>query len=126
MAQVPLAEGRLNVSNIKVVGHDKEPYVIQVAAKTQAKDLALSISAEVKKAMDRGETPNISLHAIGPQAVNIAVKGIIIANTHLATSGLFLGMLPSFKDTAMPVEEGQEAEVRTVTRNQILCCRFGG
>lgn len=115
------------MNQLQVIDGEKQPYIIQVAADTVSKHLALSIAAEVRKALNNDAHPNVSLHAIGPSAVSNALKGIIIANTHLATMGVMLAGLPSFKDQDMPAEQGQEGTVqRTIVRIKILCCHFGG
>jgi stage V sporulation protein SpoVS len=110
---------------------DKDIKVIQVAARTLPKGLALSITEEVRKALrpEAGEPkpPQVSLHAMGNEAVGVAVKALAIANGHVATMGLVLLLHPSFEDRPMPSNDGKEEMVtRTIVRMRIVGWRVGG
>lgn len=106
--------------------------VIQVRGTTNCKALAGSIAEEYRQAVDpklSGEVkaPNISLHAIGHQAVGQAIKAVPIANGHLAPRGVQLTILPSFEDKQVPSELDPATSVtRTVMRLRLIPWQIGG
>ena len=112
--------------------------IIQVAGTTPPGALAGSIAEEYRQAMEvahntfgwDGATkrmPNISLHAIGHQAVGQAIKAVAIANGHLAAKGILFTLLPSFEDKQIPVKSGSTTmEVRTIMRLRLVVWQVGG
>lgn len=115
---------------------DAEPVKpIQVAGTTNPKALAGSITEEFRQALDSKDpngkpsphTPNLSLHAIGHQAVGQALKAVPIANGYLAPRGIQLTVLPTFEDREVTSEQDPSTKVtRTVMRMRLIPWMVGG
>ncbi len=102
---------------------------IQVASTTPPRPLAGSITEEVRQAIESvpQRVPNISLHAIGHQAIGQAIKSIPIANGFLGSKGLVLLVLPTFEDrTVADEDDATKTVVRTVMRMKLVLWRLGG
>jgi len=111
--------------------------VIQVAGTTPPGALAGSIAEEYRQAMDESHDmygwggvkrmPNLSLHAIGHQAVGQAIKAVAIANGFVAAKGIMFTLLPSFEDKPVPVRAGSaQLEIKTVMRLRLIIWNIGG
>lgn len=94
---------------------------ITVSGVTNPKALAGSIAAEFRNGND------VSLHAIGHQAVGQAVKAVPIATTYLVAQGIVLTILPSFEDREIESEQDPAVKVtRTVLRLRLVPWNIGG
>lgn len=113
------------------------PYLVQsgqlkaimVSGTTNPKQLAGSIMEEIRQALDGSpaRVPNLSMHAIGHQAVGQAIKAVPIANQFLASRGLVLLVLPSFEDRQITSEQDPNTKVtRTVMRLKLHVWQLGG
>lgn len=81
-----------------------EPEILKVSAKTNTKKLAKAIRAALRK-----HGREADLDAIGPGAVNQAIKGIIVARGLLAPEGANLKAVPSFGEAAL---DGRKSKIR--------------
>lgn len=118
-----------SVSRQLVLDESDPIKIIQVRGTTHPKALAGSIMQEFRASTgaEAAKFPNLSLHAIGHQAVGQAIKAVPIANGLLAPHGLQLTVLPSFEDKKVPSEENASVEVvRTVLRMRLIPWRIGG
>lgn len=111
--------------------------IIQVAGTTPPGALAGSIAEEYRQATEDAQdkygwggakrVPNISLHAIGHQAVGQAIKAVAIANGFLAAKGILFTLLPSFEDKPVPIRAGSATlEIKTVMRLRLVTWQVGG
>jgi len=73
--------------------------VIKVATKSRPTAVAGAIAAAVR------ESDEAKVQAIGPQAVNQAMKAIAVARGYLALDGLTIVCIPTF--TEVMVDEGR-------------------
>lgn len=112
-------------SSLPVLDEAAEPLkIIQVAADTDPKRLALSIMEELRSALRTKEAFMVSLHAMGAPSVNNAVKATAIAEGYAAPMGVLFSIIPSFEDKE--VGEGEARSTRTVMRMRLATWRVGG
>lgn len=114
----------------QLVLDESEPIkIVQVRGTTPPKALAGSLMQEFRSSLGPGvaKLPNLSLHAIGHQAVCQAVKAVPIANGLLAPHGIQLTILPSFENKMVHSEDDASVEVeRTVLRLRLIPWQIGG
>lgn len=67
--------------------------VLKVSSKSNPNSVAGAIAGSIKEE----DVSKIELHAIGAGAVNQAIKSVAIARGFLASSGIDLVCIPSFK-----------------------------
>jgi stage V sporulation protein SpoVS len=65
--------------------------------KVSAKTIPSKLGGAIVKYLE--ETPKISVMAMGGSAISQAVKGIIVAQSYLASSGIDFAIKPGFKST---------------------------
>lgn len=112
-------------SNVPALGEAAPSRVIQVAASTSSTQLAGSIAEEVRQNASLSGPFNVSLHAIGPAAVNQAVKAVPIANGMIASAGKVITILPSFADAQVDDKHGGHT-TKTVMQMRLVIWRIGG
>ncbi|MGB9301305.1 MAG: stage V sporulation protein S [Anaerolineae bacterium] len=78
--------------------------VIRVATRSKPTAMAGAIAASVR------QTNEASVQAIGPMAVNQAMKAIAVARSYLAVEGLTIVCVPSFIE--VPVDGGKRTAMR--------------
>lgn len=87
-----------------------EQHVIKVSSNTNAKSAAGSLAMVLK---DHGFAEMI---AIGPAAVNQAVKAAAIATGHVAPLGMQIVMIPSFETTYIDGNEKTRMRIKVEPR----------
>ena len=78
--------------------------VIRVATRSKPTAVAGAIAASVR------QTNEASVQAIGPMAVNQAMKAIAVAGSYLAVEGMTIVCVPSFIE--VPVDDGTRTAMR--------------
>jgi stage V sporulation protein S len=78
--------------------------VIRVATRSKPTAVAGAIAASVR------QTSEASVQAIGPMAVNQAMKAIAVAQSYLAVDGLTIVCVPSFIEVS--VDNGTRTAMR--------------
>ncbi|HUW94536.1 MAG TPA: stage V sporulation protein S [Anaerolineae bacterium] len=78
--------------------------IIRVATRSKPTAVAGAIAASVR------QTNEARVQAIGPMAVNQAIKAIAVARSYLAVDGLTIVCVPSFIE--VPVDDGTRTAMR--------------
>lgn len=88
---------------------------LRVSGKTDTKSLGWSIFSAVHE----GKSKSVELAAIGVDAVNSAIKAVVVANTHLAPVGKHVVIDPYFsvvEDVRKPRAELTVIRMRLLSR----------
>lgn len=93
------------MTETKLVNPDPRPQ-IPVGGQGEPSGLATYVYNRVK---DGPKGPIVDLVAIGPTAVNKAVRGAIETNSKLSRHGLYLAMIPTTQKVERRVVEGAPA-----------------
>lgn len=90
---------------------------LRVASVTNVQNLATAIAKNIE------EHRELTLSCIGVQSVSQGIKGVAIANSKMAPSGIVLLICPAFRHIRLGDE--QQGDVRTVLDLLIVKHRIG-
>lgn len=85
---------------------------VKVSANSNPKAVAGSVAAFIR------QNQEVDMYAIGPNAVNQAVKAVAIARGYLAPAGIDLVCVPAFAVVQVPNGEG--GDTRTAIRIRVF------
>ena len=87
----------------------------QMLRATRASDV-VRLSKAIVRVVTKPEVKHVDLRAIGAAAVNQAAKSVVMANTRLASRGLYCVMVPRFET----VDGDRSNEISALTFRLIL------
>lgn len=90
---------------------DERLDIIRVATRSKPTAVAGAIAASVRQSNEA------KVQAIGPVAVNQAMKAIAVANHYLAGDGLTIVCVPSFIE--VPVDGGKRTALRFLVESRL-------